>query len=190
MVDCLLIGLGNPGDAYQGTRHNIGFAALDTIASLYRTSFRTLPRHLHGVQADITLACNTRVKLIKPMTFMNKSGLTVGTACRYYDITPERLFVLYDDLDIQCGDLKIKSGGGDAGHNGIKSIVQSLGNNAFYRLRIGIDRPQYNSADYVLARPTHAQATLLTTMLGTIADNISLLVTDTAKAQQFFHTRV
>ena len=129
----LIIGLGNPGDDYIRTRHNIGFLAVDSIATQYhcppwKKKFRSLM-----TAADDFL-------LLKPQTFMNLSGEAVGEALRFYQLTPEQVIVFHDDLDLLPGQVKIKQGGGSGGHNGLKSLDAHIGQN-YWRVRLGIGRP-------------------------------------------------
>ena len=157
----LVVGLGNPGPTYASTRHNVGFMVADELAGRARAPF-TAPR---GMRADV---CETRlapagmggvgadaqrVVVIKPRTFMNDSGAAVGKASAFYKIPPENVIVVHDELDLDFGRLRVKKGGGDNGHNGLKSIRAALGTGDFYRVRFGIGRPpgRQDAAAYVLA---------------------------------------
>ncbi|SDO83467.1 aminoacyl-tRNA hydrolase [Desulforhopalus singaporensis] len=136
--DLLLAGLGNPGEKYANTRHNIGFWVIEQLAEKWR---------LHNVKskwdADYYSGafCGRKVHLIKPQTFMNRSGDSVCRFFRFYKSNPGQLLVIHDDLDMDCGRIKLVVGGGSGGHNGIKSLVERLGCSDFYRLKIGIGRP-------------------------------------------------
>lgn len=145
----LIVGLGNPGAKYLNNRHNIGFQVIDRLAeqsgvALTRTKFNGIygTGHVDG--------CS--VVLLKPQTFMNLSGRSVVPASRFFDIEPENILVVHDELDLDFGILRLKVGGGHAGHNGLRSIHADLGTNAYHRLRMGIGRPQKGSVSaFVLA---------------------------------------
>ena len=135
----LLVGLGNPGNKYETTRHNIGFRFVDALAEQQGLRFAAAPRF----QAE-TVEWKTgahRVLLVKPQTFMNNSGECVGQLARYYDIESSGIFVVYDDLDLACGKFRMRTGGGHGGHNGLRSINQHLPDGNYHRLKIGIGRP-------------------------------------------------
>ena len=133
----LLVGLGNPGAAYRGHRHNVGFMALDRIAS--RRRFPPFKRRFRGEIADGEIG-GARVLALKPMTMMNLSGQSVGEAARFYKIAPGNVVVLYDELDLAPGKVRAKKGGGSGGHNGIRDVDRVIGAE-FWRVRIGIGHP-------------------------------------------------
>jgi PTH1 family peptidyl-tRNA hydrolase len=133
----LLVGLGNPGPKYAGNRHNIGFMAVDEIVR--RHGFSAWRRRYQGEAAEGTLA-GEKVLALKPATYMNESGRSVGEAARFFDIDPAQVIVFYDEIDLIEGKLRVKFGGGAAGHNGIRSIIAHLGPH-FQRVRIGIGHP-------------------------------------------------
>ena len=133
----LLVGLGNPGSDYAGNRHNIGFMAVDDIHRHY--SFQPFRSKFQGEVADGVIA-GEKVLLLKPTTFMNESGRSVAEAARFYKIEPEHVIVLHDELDLAPGKIRVKKGGGLAGHNGLKSIAAHMGPD-FHRVRIGIGHP-------------------------------------------------
>jgi PTH1 family peptidyl-tRNA hydrolase len=157
----LIVGLGNPGRQYEKTRHNAGFLFLDTLLSNYGGSWQ-LDGKFQGHLAEAVINYN-KVLLLKPETFMNRSGQSVGKVARYYKIQPEEILVVHDELDFQTGVVKLKKDGGHAGHNGLRDIIAHLGSNGFYRLRIGIGRPAPGKvvADYVLSEPSKADWPLL-----------------------------
>lgn len=134
----LIVGLGNPGQQYTGTRHNVGYMMLDHLARENNLSF-TESKWKGLIARGETW--DKPVLLIKPETFMNLSGMAVVQAANYYKITPEKIVVIHDDLDLDLGRIKMASGGGDGGHKGIRSIVEQLGTRDFARLKIGIGRP-------------------------------------------------
>ncbi|MCF6208494.1 MAG: aminoacyl-tRNA hydrolase [Ghiorsea sp.] len=135
----MLVGLGNPGSKYEKTRHNIGFRFLDLLAKSEGLSFGSAPR-FHAETATCTIN-GEKVLLVKPQTFMNNSGESVAPLAKYYDIEPSDITVVYDDLDLPSGKLRIKSGGGHGGHNGLRSLNQHLPNADYTRVKIGIGRP-------------------------------------------------
>lgn len=135
-----IIGLGNPGDKYHNTRHNIGFSVIDKLANDHNASLKYSEKH-HCEYASFTFN-NEKVFLLKPMTFMNRSGIPVSSFCSFYKIELSNIFVIHDDLDLQKCRVKIKNGGGSGGHNGLKSLDQHIGN-SYNRIRIGIGRPLY-----------------------------------------------
>lgn len=138
-----LAGLGNPGSKYLKTRHNIGFMFLDWFAAQHGEPF-VADKH-QGVSARIRYNGN-RIYLLKPQTFMNRSGRSVASLVNYFNLDPENLLVVHDDIDMHPGRIKLVEGGGTGGHNGIRSVVKELGTNAFCRLKIGVGRPGEGSA--------------------------------------------
>jgi PTH1 family peptidyl-tRNA hydrolase len=145
----LIVGLGNPGKEYAAHRHNVGFQVVDALARTYGLAFshrRGLARIAEG------RISNRPVILAKPQTFMNLSGKSVGRLSRAYRVPPEQVLVIYDDLDLPLGRLRLRAEGSSGGHKGIRSIIDSLGTQAFPRLRVGIDRPpgRMDPVDYVL----------------------------------------
>lgn len=150
----LIVGLGNPGRQYEKTRHNAGFLFLDRLASESNSGWVKESR-FDGLLAEIRVA-GDRVKLLKPDTFMNRSGQAVGKVVRYYKLVPEEILVVHDELDFDVGVVKLKKDGGHAGHNGLRDIIAHLGSKVFYRLRIGIGRPSLGKdvADFVLSDPS------------------------------------
>jgi len=145
----VIVGLGNPGGTYQWTRHNIGFQVLDRLAKESHISLGHKRFKTHYGKGSIH---SLDVLLVKPQTFMNLSGLAVKGIIQYYKAGPEDLLVIHDDLDLPFGALRIKRWGGDGGHQGVRSIIDSAGGNNFMRLKVGIGRPPrgMDPADYVL----------------------------------------
>jgi len=146
----LIVGLGNPGDEYAGHRHNAGFRVVDALAQAHGLTFaRDKGAHARLARGRIG---DSLVLLAKPQTFMNLSGRAVGRLARRYEIPPECLLVVYDDLDLPLGRLRLRAEGGSGGHKGMRSIIDHLGRQDFPRLRVGIDRPpaRVDPADYVL----------------------------------------
>jgi peptidyl-tRNA hydrolase, PTH1 family len=136
-LDLLVAGLGNPGREYERTRHNLGWLVLDELARRHGGSWRS---KFSGSFAEVRLG-DLRLGLLKPETYMNESGLSVGAAARFYKVEPEGLLVVHDDVDLEPGRLQARAGGGLAGHNGLRSLAQHLGSQEFERLRIGVGRP-------------------------------------------------
>jgi aminoacyl-tRNA hydrolase len=150
----LIVGLANPGAKYEGTRHNAGEWLVNELARMYNTSLKEEAKYF-GKVANINTA-QGEVRLLVPTTFMNLSGKAVGALANFYRIKPEEILVAHDELDLPPGVAKIKQGGGHGGHNGLKDIIASLGNNNnFYRVRIGIGHPGHRDlvAGYVLGKP-------------------------------------
>ena len=141
----LVVGLGNPGTKYEGTRHNIGFMALERMASREGFSFRQQSK-LHGLVAEHGIG-ESRLRLLMPQTYMNDSGRSIRAALDWFGFTPEQLLVLVDDMDIPLGRLRLRAQGSAGGHNGLRSTIQHLGTQAFPRLRIGIGAPADNPAE-------------------------------------------
>ena len=170
----LIVGLGNPGRKYAGHRHNVGFMAVDEIAR--RHGFPPWRRGFSGEVAEGVIA-GEKVLLLKPHTYMNESGRAVGEAVRYYRLAPEDVIVIHDELDLAPGRIRLKTGGGHAGHNGLRSIIAHVGAD-FHRLRIGIGHPGRKElvSSYVLHDFSKAERAWLEPLLAAIADNADLLV--------------
>tara|TARA_Y100001968_G_scaffold136503_1_gene124569 strand:- start:19916 stop:20527 length:612 start_codon:yes stop_codon:yes gene_type:complete len=141
----LLVGLGNPGPQYQGTRHNIGFMAIEKLAEKKFVKFRQ-SKKLFGHTADIGMGQNIQ-RLLKPNTFMNESGLSIKATMEWFGLTSSQIIVLVDDMDLPLGKLRLRTKGGSGGHKGLASTIQHLGTDNFCRLRIGIGAPSNNPAE-------------------------------------------
>jgi PTH1 family peptidyl-tRNA hydrolase len=148
----LIVGLGNPGPEYDDTRHNVGFVVLDRLARRWALGEVARSR-FHGSLLDARIE-DERVFLLKPTTFMNRSGIAVAEAVRFYKLAPaEQLLVIVDDVALECGLIRVRAGGSAGGHNGLSDIEQKLGSSEYARLRIGIDAPGVvPQKDYVLGR--------------------------------------
>jgi len=157
----LIAGLGNPGRQYEKTRHNAGFLFLDKLLAEAGGAWSVQPK-FQGMLAEYG-AGSEKVILLKPETFMNLSGQSVGKVARYYKVLPEEMLVVHDELDLAAGIVRLKLDGGHAGHNGLRDIIAHLDSKSFYRLRIGIGRPPGSKvvADYVLSAPSKAESQLL-----------------------------
>lgn len=156
-LNWVVVGLGNPGPKYAGTRHNIGFEIINRLAD--RANIVLDENRFNGVLGRGMVA-SVRTALVKPLTMMNLSGKTVAPLARFYKVPPERILVVYDDLDLPTARLRLRPKGGPGGHNGVRSIIEHLGSQEFPRLRIGIDRPpgRMASAAYVLQKFSPAEA--------------------------------
>lgn len=150
----MIVGLGNPGSEYEQTRHNAGFWFIDELAWQYKASLKE-EKKFFGSVARISIS-GSDLWLLKPATFMNCSGQAVAALAQFYKIRPEEILVVHDELDIPCGRIKFKLGGGNGGHNGLKDIQARLGTPDFYRLRLGIDHPGDRNlvVGYVLNKPS------------------------------------
>lgn len=151
-IEFLIVGLGNPGKNYEFTRHNAGFLTLDHIASELATEINNLKNN--ALVADVVIN-NHRCLLVKPQTFMNNSGTAVRDIAKFYKIPPEKIIVIFDDISLPCGKLRIRRKGTDGGHNGIKSIIYHLNSDQFPRIKIGVGakpNPEYDLADWVLSK--------------------------------------
>jgi PTH1 family peptidyl-tRNA hydrolase len=171
----LIVGLGNPGKEYLLTRHNAGFLFLDTLVDSYN-----IPDYKAKFQGAFTEGAihGHHLFFLKPLTYMNLSGGSVATLCRFYKIPAEEVLVIHDDVDVALGKIKLKQGGGTAGHNGLKSLTSSLGSENFWRLRIGIDRKpdRMELSDYVLSNLPKSDLSTLQDLLEGIARNFDLLL--------------
>jgi len=172
----LIVGLGNPGQQYEKTRHNAGFLFLDYVFGDRVSSWSNEPK-FHGVSAQCLVAGN-KVILLKPQVFMNRSGLSVGAIARYYKIKVEEILVAHDELDLAVGVVRLKKGGGHAGHNGLRDIIANLAEKDFYRLRLGIGRPVAGKkvADFVLSAPSRQEFSEMELGFDLIAPHIEKLV--------------
>jgi PTH1 family peptidyl-tRNA hydrolase len=186
----LIVGLGNPGTEYDQTRHNAGFLFLDEVARQYGGNFRTEKKYA-GEYCKVIIQ-GQEVHLLKPMTFMNRSGQAVAPLANFFKIPPEQILVAHDELDIPPGTAKFKKGGGHGGHNGLKDIIRSLANSKdFHRLRLGIGHPGDAKlvANFVLKRAPKAEMQSLIATIGeaerVLTDYIS---GDHAKAMNRLHS--
>lgn len=165
----LLVGLGNPGGAYEETRHNVGFMLLEAVRRQYELPGWT--GKFKGLVSKGKIS-GLDVVLLLPQTFMNLSGQSVQPAAAFYKIAPKDILVVHDELDLALGQLRWKIGGGDAGHNGLKSITASLGTPEYQRLRFGIDRPMHKAqvSDYVLHKFGVEERELVDKRIGQIVE--------------------
>jgi PTH1 family peptidyl-tRNA hydrolase len=186
----LVVGLGNPGPQYAQTRHNAGFWLVDELARQHGVQFRSDGR-AHGESCRIALA-GQELWLLKPMTFMNRSGLAVVTLARFYRIAPPEILVVHDDLDLPPGAARLKRGGGHGGHNGLRDVLAHLGDPDFLRLRLGIGHPgdRREVLDYVLRRaPLEEQALLEAAIVEALRELPRIVAGQLAQAMQALHRR-
>jgi PTH1 family peptidyl-tRNA hydrolase len=173
----LIVGLGNPGRRYEGTRHNVGFAAVDVLARRHRSEWEAAPRGIEALVARWRLADSV---LAKPLTFMNLSGSAVVGLLQFYKIEPADLLVVVDEVHLELGRLRIRRLGSAGGHNGLKSIITALGSQEFARLRIGVGRgdDRRDLADHVLARFDADERSTVDEMVARTADAIELFIAE------------
>lgn len=175
-VDFIIAGLGNPGREYENTRHNAGFMAVDRLAEAQNTSVNRVK--FKGLTGGCSLA-GRRVLLLKPGTFMNLSGQSVREAMAFYKVPPERTLILFDDINLPPGRLRIRRKGSDGGHNGMKNIICLSGSEQFPRVKIGVGQkpsPEYNLADWVLSRFSQADLKALDPALDKACAAVELIV--------------
>lgn len=185
----LVVGLGNPGPRYVGNRHNIGFLVADELAARIGGKFKA---HKGGADVLEGRLAGRRVALAKPRSFMNTSGGPVVGTARFYKIEPENLIVVHDELDLPFGSVRLKLGGGENGHNGLRSITKSLGTRDYLRVRFGIGRPpgRMDPADYVLRDFSATEHKELAFSVDHCADATEALVGKGLEAaQNLFHAR-
>ncbi|WP_199423002.1 aminoacyl-tRNA hydrolase [Actinotalea solisilvae] len=190
----LVVGLGNPGPGYAGNRHNVGQMVLDELAARARATFTS--HRTRSRVADIRLgtlpggAPGPRVLLAKPSSYMNVSGGPVGALVQYLGVPPERLVVVHDELDIPFASVRLKQGGGEGGHNGLRSISSAVGTRDYVRVRVGVGRPpgRTDPADFVLKDFSGAERKELPWLLDSAADAVEAVVMQgLLAAQQRFH---
>lgn len=169
----LIVGLGNPGNEHVDTRHNIGFTILDEI---FEFNDLSITKRFESFFATSELKSN-KIILQKPQTYMNLSGKSVLSMCGFYKILPKNIIVIHDDLDLKIGEIRIKNGGGNAGHNGLKSIDDSIGN-GYWRIRIGIGRPEIKEmvSSYVLSKFLPNEIAEIEKNLDSITKNIEKIM--------------
>jgi PTH1 family peptidyl-tRNA hydrolase len=176
-ADLLVVGLGNPGDEYRGSRHNLGAEVVELLA--HRHGARLRKRKEHALVDEITLD-GRRIALAVPLTYVNDSGNAVGALVRRFGVTPEQVVVVHDELDLPVAELKVKSGGGLAGHNGLRSIVSHLDSQDFQRVRIGVGKPvsKERGADHVLNRFSKRERAEVDVTVEQAADAVETIARD------------
>lgn len=174
-IDFIIAGLGNPGTQYEDTRHNCGFMAAEVLAEQHGAEIKRLK--FKSLTAEVELN-GRRCLLMKPATFMNNSGDAVGEAAEFYKLPPENVLIIYDDINLDVGRLRIRAKGSDGGHNGMKSIILRLNSDNFPRIRVGAGKkphPDYDLADWVLSRFTNEEGARLETALSNAAKAAELI---------------
>jgi PTH1 family peptidyl-tRNA hydrolase len=173
----LIVGLGNPGARYENTRHNVGFMVLDRWLAAHPTlQWR---EQFGGLTADLSLPAG-RVLLLKPLTFMNRSGQSVRKAAQFFKIPPGEVLIVHDEVDLALGEVRLKLGGGEAGHNGLKSVTADLGTQDYVRLRCGVGRPppdfRGDTADFVLQAPSPADQPHLEALISKAVEALEMVL--------------
>jgi PTH1 family peptidyl-tRNA hydrolase len=179
----LIVGLGNPGPTYAATRHNIGFAVVDLLAERTGSRFKA---HKSRCEIAETRLAGIPVVLAKPLSFMNESGGPVNAAARFFKVPVERLVVVHDELDVPYGTIRLKRGGGEGGHNGLRSTTSAVGSKEYARVRFGIGRPpgRQDPADYVLRQFAPSERKELAYLVDRAADATEALLTAGLEAAQ------
>ena len=185
----LIAGLGNPTKEYDKTRHNVGFSVIDVLADRYRID---ISEKKHKALCGRGVIEGQKVLLLKPQTFMNLSGESIRAAADYYKIEPEEMIVIYDDISLDPGQLRIRLKGSAGGHNGIKNIIANLGTQDFPRIKVGVGAkpPRMDLADYVLSRFGAGEQKLMDEAFGEAAEAAVMMMTDGAeRAMNHFNTK-
>ena len=174
----LIVGLGNPGKEYDGTRHNIGFAAIDYIADKYNIELNRIK--FKGVFGE-GLINGKKVILLKPTTYMNLSGESIREVVNFYKISNEEIIVIYDDISLEVGRIRIREKGSHGGHNGIKSIIANLGTDVFPRVKIGVGAPKGNLVSHVLGKFSDEEVEILRESIKASSDATSIIISNNTK---------
>ncbi len=177
MERSLIVGLGNPGRDYKNNRHNVGFQVIDHLAARHNLSFSRLQNNAFVTTGNVN---GCPILIAKPQSWMNRSGIPVSALMKFYKVTPDRLLVVFDDLDLPVGTLRLRASGGSSGQNGVKSIIERLGNEDFPRLRVGIGRPpgKMDPAAYVLQDFSAEQLEIMREVYDRAADAIETWLRD------------
>jgi PTH1 family peptidyl-tRNA hydrolase len=190
MTAWLIVGLGNPGSSYSAHRHNVGAMVVDELAA--RTSSSLRSHKARAAAAEVRLASSSRAIIARPMTYMNESGGPVAGLLSFYKVPTQNLIVIHDDLDIPFAEVRLKLGGGEGGHNGLRSITKSVGTRDYLRVRVGVGRPpgRMDAADYVLHDFSSTERSEVPLLISDAADAVERLVADgLVAAQQEWHSR-
>jgi PTH1 family peptidyl-tRNA hydrolase len=185
----LVIGLGNPGPSYTGHRHNVGAMVVDLLAQRAGGRFKSFRGRADVLEGRLGGPGGPRAVLAKPRAYMNESGGPVAALTQFFRLGPDRLVVVHDELDLPFGSLRVKCGGGDNGHNGLKSVRRSLGTGEWFRVRVGIGRPpgRMDPADYVLQDFSGAERKVLGVEIENAADAVESLIRDGLDTTQTRH---
>ena len=184
----LIVGLGNPGSKYEGTRHNVGFDVADRLARRHRIR---LDSEKFDGRCDTGIISNQKVTLLKPMDFMNRSGGPVQQAANFYDVPDNHIVVIHDDIDLDVGAIRLKEGGGHGGHNGLRDIVDRLGSSDFLRVRLGVGRPEHGDVtNHVLSGFSSDERADAEHMIDDACHAVEMLLSDgLSAAQNHYHSR-
>lgn len=188
----LVAGLGNPGRQYAGNRHNVGFMVADVLAARLASRFVRHKRAVAEVAEGRLGPGASRLVVVKPMSYMNLSGGPVVALSRYYKVSPERIIAVYDEIELPFGTLRAKRGGGEAGHNGARSLTQSLSTRDYFRVRFGVGRPpgRQDAAEWVLSDFSAAERKELDYFVDRTADFVEAIITQGLEsAQNTFHQK-
>jgi peptidyl-tRNA hydrolase, PTH1 family len=182
----VVVGLGNPGPRYAATRHNLGYRVVSLLAERMAGRFKVLKMPSARVEVVEGRLAGHPVVLVRPLAYMNDSGGPVAGVARYYKVPPEQVVIVHDELDLPFGSMRLKRGGGDAGHNGLRSITAALGSPEYNRVRVGIGRPpgRMSGADYVLREFAAAERAGLPYEIDRVADAVEALLGDGLEAAQ------
>ncbi|GAA2118213.1 aminoacyl-tRNA hydrolase [Kocuria atrinae] len=188
----LVVGLGNPGDRYAGTRHNVGAMVLAELA--HRAGAKLSAHKSRAAVAETRMSPGApRLVLAQPMSYMNTSGGPVSSLLKYYDLELDNLVVVHDEIDLPYGAVKLKRGGGEGGHNGLRDITKALGTKDYVRVRVGVGRPpgRMDTADYVLKRFSGMESKELPLLISDAADAVEMLTEKgLVDTQQHFHAKL
>lgn len=178
----LIAGLGNPGSKYARTRHNIGFMALDRLAERHRMA---LGSEKFDSLFDTGRVGAEMVVLLEPQTYMNRSGKAVQAAANFYDVSPEQIIVVHDEIDLPLGSMRVKRGGGHGGHNGLRDIVNKLSTKDFIRVRLGVGRPEHGDVtNHVLGAFDRDEESEVAEMIEDACDAVAAIIADGVEAAQ------
>lgn len=196
VIPQLIVGLGNPEPKYEQTRHNIGFMAADALANRWQISWAE-NRKFQAFVAEGRSNTGNKIRLLKPLTYMNRSGQAIRSAVDWYKLPPESVLVIYDDMDLPLGKMRLRLSGSAGGHNGMKSAIAHLNTQNFPRLRIGIGKPQTantdddkNTISYVLGRFSVAETQMISELLRLVVDSIEVSLKEgIEKAMSLYNNR-
>ncbi len=190
VIPQLIVGLGNPESRYDGTRHNIGFEAVDALAKSWQVSWQENKR-FQGMFATKTQTNGDKIYLLKPLTYMNRSGQSVRTVVDWFKLATDSVFVIYDEMDLPVGRLRMRLSGSAGGHNGIKSIISYLGGQNFPRLRVGIGKSQNKETiSHVLGKFSPNEFKVINEILQLVVDAVDLSLTDgVEKSMSYYNSR-
>ncbi len=191
VIPQLIVGLGNPGTKYAQTRHNVGFDLLDSLATRWQISWSER-KQFQGIYGEGIGSNNTKIRLLKPQTFMNLSGQSVRATLDWFKLPPESVLVVYDDLDLPLGKIRLRLSGSAGGHNGMKSIISHLGTQNFPRVRIGIDKSvgEKDTISHVLGKFSGVEAPIINEVIYLVNDAIELsLKQGVEKAMSLYNSK-